>query len=94
MEILMKMGAIVKLIEENLYGSIYTLLLVKMIKEIKLVYLNLKMKVLLKSMILLLKLYSMCNVRNGRLGNDKIIITYISDESLTDCIIFWDLEWC
>ena len=31
MEILMKMGAIVKLIEENLYGSIYTLLLVKMI---------------------------------------------------------------
>ena len=31
----------------------------------------------------------MCNVRNGRLGNDKIIITYILDESLTDCTHFW-----
>ena len=32
--------------------------------------------------------YSMCNVRNGRLGNDKILIILLLDESLTDYINF------
>ncbi len=44
------MGPIVKLNEENLYGLIYTVIpIVKMIKEFKLVYLNLNLKMKVSS---------------------------------------------
>ena len=89
-----KMGSIVKLNEENLYGLIYTVTPSKKDKrdQISLFKFKFENESFVKVDDIVIKTgfgYSMCNVRNGRLGNDKIIITYILDESLTDCTHFW-----
>ena len=88
------MGSIMPLNEPNLYGLVYSITPSKDDKTDKIALKKFKFenKIFLKIDDITLKTgfgKSICNVRCGKLGDDKIIITYIRDESLTDCTHFW-----
>ena len=89
-----KMGSIIPLNEPNLYGLVYSVtpskedstdkIALKKFKFENEAFVNvddITLKTGFKK--------SICNVRCGKLGDDKIIITYIRDESLSDCTHFW-----
>ena len=89
-----KMASIIPLNEPNLYGLIYSVTPSKEDPTDKIALKKFKFenKEFVKVDDITLKTgfqKSMCNVRCGKLGDDIIVITYITDESLSDCTHFW-----